>query len=71
MTKRVLPLSSAQLRMLEDVVGGRSPYARIFGASAHGGATSTLDSLIRRGLVVQAKVGGSYTATEAGKAALA
>lgn len=57
--------------MLEDVVGGRSPYARIFGASAHGGATSTLDSLIRRGLVVQAKVGGSYTATEAGKAALA
>jgi hypothetical protein len=41
-------LSTAQLKMLEDVRDYNDPWQRIHGSAAHGGAQSTLAFLLRR-----------------------
>lgn len=63
------PLSSPQRKMLANVECGRSPFASVFGSAAHGGASGTLASLLRRGLLKRSPR-GRYEVTEAGRSAL-
>jgi DNA-binding MarR family transcriptional regulator len=73
---RVRKLTEAQLRMLVSLRDHGSPFAFLYASSRtriwdHGGATQTLDSLIRRGLIERQD--GSeqpWRLTDAGRAAL-
>ena len=71
--KQTLRLSDAQLLMLLSVAAGRSYTAHLSGRSAHGGATGTLASLVRRGLVQPAGPANlrvAWELTEAGRRAI-
>lgn len=59
---RAARLSSSQMHMLRNLVAGRKATAGLTGKSAHGGATQTLVSLHRRGLMENLEI------TEAGRA---
>lgn len=62
---------SAQFRMLEDIERCGDPWARIFGMSEHGGATRTIASLDRLGLIKRPLPRSRrWQLTDAGKAAL-
>ncbi|MCC1496841.1 hypothetical protein [Alcanivorax sp. 1008] len=58
-------LSATQFAMLAKAAAGADLYAGIHGRSAHGGATGTLSSLQRRGLLCGIEI------TELGRKVLA
>ena len=61
-------LSASQRKMLENVRSGRSPYAHVFGSAASGGASGTMMSIIRAGLLK--RVVSRYEITKKGIEAL-
>ena len=58
-------LSPTMLRVLGDMIAGRGTHYRCYGLAEHGGRSSVLGSLYRRGLISR-----DYQVTDAGRAAV-
>jgi hypothetical protein len=71
--KRARKLSEPQLRMLVGIETFGDPWHYVHGAAAHGGASGTLNSLKRGGLIVfdtRYAEGFEWHLTDAGRAEL-